>query len=69
MGQVRSVSVVFTGLRIKESFQVERALQTVWDFVVDPHKIGSCLPCNQWKSLKPLQGVSQTKGGFYHSYF
>ncbi len=34
-------------MKIKESFQIESAPQKVWDFIVDPHKIGSCLPAVQ----------------------
>ena len=34
-------------MKIKESFQIESAPQKVWDFIVDPHKIGSCLPSVQ----------------------
>ena len=34
-------------MQIKESFQIESGTQKVWDFVVDPHKIGSCLPSVQ----------------------
>ena len=32
---------------IQESFQISSPIQKVWEFVIDPHKIGSCLPSVQ----------------------
>ncbi len=34
-------------MKIEETFQIESPPQKVWDFVVDPHQIGSCLPSVQ----------------------
>ena len=57
---------------MKESFQIESPLQKVWDFIADPHKIGSCLPSVQ--SLEVIdenhyRAVVKQKVGFISATF
>jgi carbon monoxide dehydrogenase subunit G len=42
-------------MEIKESFRVNCPIQEVWEFIIDPHKIGSCLP-----SVQSIEVVDDT---------
>ena len=59
-------------MEIKESFRVNCSIQEVWEFIIDPHKIGSCLPSVQ--SIEVLDGnhykaVVKQKVGFITATF
>ena len=59
-------------MEIKESFRVNCSIQEVWKFIIDPHKIGSCLPSVQ--SIEVLdethyKAVVKQKVGFITATF
>jgi uncharacterized protein len=59
-------------MEIKESFRVNSPCEQVWEFIVDPHKIGSCLPSVQ--SIEVLdeshyKAVVKQKVGFISATF
>jgi carbon monoxide dehydrogenase subunit G len=59
-------------MEIKESFRVNCSIQEVWEFIIDPHKIGSCLPSVQ--SIEVLdethyKAVVKQKVGFITATF
>ena len=61
-----------TFMEIKESFRVNCSIQEVWEFIIDPHKIGSCLPSVQ--SIEVLdethyKAVVKQKVGFITATF
>jgi carbon monoxide dehydrogenase subunit G len=59
-------------MEIKESFRVNCSIQEVWEFIIDPHRIGSCLPSVQ--SIEVLdethyKAVVKQKVGFITATF
>lgn len=59
-------------MEIKESFRVNCSIQEVWEFIIDPHKISSCLPSVQ--SIEVLdethyKAVVKQKVGFITATF
>ena len=59
-------------MKIKESFQIESGPQKVWDFIVDPHRIGSCLPSVQSVEIvdeNHYKAVVKQKVGFISATF
>ena len=59
-------------MEIKEIFRVNCSIQEVWEFIIDPHKIGSCLPSVQ--SIEVLdethyKAVVKQKVGFITATF
>ena len=59
-------------MKIEESFQIESPLEKVWDFVVDPNKIGSCLPSVQSVEVideNHYKAVVKQKVGFVSATF
>lgn len=61
-----------TTMKIKEIFQVDSPPQAVWDFLVDPHKIGSCLPAVQSIEIlddRHYKAIVKQKVGFISATF
>ncbi len=59
-------------MKIRETFQVESPNKEVWDFIVDPLKIGSCLPSVQSVEViddKHYKAIVKQKVGFISATF